>query len=415
MVMPDNTMRAIHLWGDRLEAWLKAVREAGIAGHKLNKKKLSVSFPETLKIPGNAAKWMSDQLDAVDGLYEDVKKSAIESLGYESGLGEGKITFRVTDAKQLAHAFLGLEESLPVSHFSFTKSRFGIPSKEPDISVFDGSMTITPDAIGQCQAWLKGPDDEPSLTLTADVFGFALPGRPNDEAFLRFSAPPLEIVKNAIGPYEISIRFNTDAPQPLSKWLQYAKLIRWSGRGLIRMRLSAGTRTLIEAPFKLDGEVTGQLIALCQAIVGIDYALRMSGRELPPVSEKDFSEAFKAISKYASGLPPELDVYLEQQDGTGKLNSVVYRTGLDLKGLSIHSFVTRPIVFDEVDKYGRFLRVGEPIFHETYTIDTDDFTQEWIEAEYTNFKTGLTAAEVMVDLGNIMDLAPIPPERRRKK
>jgi hypothetical protein len=401
MVMPDDTVRGIHLWGTLLENWMKQLRQAGIDGVKLNAKKLSLAFNKKLTIKGNVAEWMLNEVNQIGGNYEEEKRKLTESLGYDNGYGKGNLVFPNMDKKKMALMFLGLHQNVPVSHFTLTKSRFNILDKEPEIDQQPGEITITPRTVGQCKLRLKGVTGEPPLGLIASVFAFKPPHAQPLDSFFRISAPPLEIIRHPEGPFDISLLFEPYRRYPLSTWLNYRKITRWGKAGPIDVQMTTSTGR-IGAQVNLDPIDDRQVEIMCAAIDGIDEIVLATGGNPPELSEADLAESFRELRNFATAMQTDLDMLFEDLDTLPSYKKVMYRTGIKFEHVYVSCFVEREILFDTVLANGRLLKAGAPKIVEANTITvTGSFDTDFLQDEYDHYREGV------VDLGTVLDLGDI--------
>ena len=310
--MEDETIRAKHLWGDLLGKWLKLVRKTGVAGSELHAEKISLSFARKTTIRGNVADWMRTEIKKVGEDYAQIKKGLIESLGYENGYGSGKLLFADMTMRHLASTFLGLNKSVPVSGFSFTKSRFEIPDGHPTVDNVGGIITFDPRPVSDCDIRLQGQGGEPPITLKGDVYGFRPPSSGSNNGYLRFSSSPLEIVRSPDGKYETSLTFEPTKRYPLRQWLVYEKLTRWSDSGDISIRISKSAKVFVSGKINLDATGESQVEVLCLAIRRIEQAVRASGVHDPNFSDEDFGKSFGDVYRFCMAFQPELSVVYAQ-------------------------------------------------------------------------------------------------------
>lgn len=402
MVMEDETIRAKHLWGALLVKWLKLVRKAGVEGSELHAEKISLSFAKMTLISGNVADWMRTEIKKVGEDYAQVKKGLIENLGYENGYGSGKLLFADMAMKHLASTFLGLKKSVPVSGFSFTKSRFQIPDGQPVVDNVGGKITVEPRPVSDCDIRLQGQGGEPPINLKGDVYGFRFPNSASNDAYLRFSSSPLEIVRSPDGQYETSLTFEPTKRHPLRQWLVYEKLTRWSDSGDISIRISKSAKVFVSGKINLDATDESQVEVLCLAIRGIEQAVRASGVQDPYFSDEDFGKSFGDVYRFCMAFQPELSIVYPQDELVPTFDKMIYRTGIDFDHLAIHCFLSREIVSDEMVGGKRVFTAGQPTITEAHIYSKPNATAlDAILADYEVFREGFDGSSVVLNFGDI--------------
>ncbi|TBG74387.1 hypothetical protein ELG69_29020 [Rhizobium leguminosarum] len=402
MVMEDETIRAKHLWGDLLEKWLKLVRKAGVEGSELHAEKISLNFAKNTTIPGNVADWMRTEIRKVGEDYAKIKKGLIENLGYQKGYGGGKLLFADMTMKHLASTFLGLKKNVPVSGFSFTKSRFEIPDAYPTVDNVGGSITFDPRPASDCDIRLQGQGGEPPITLKGDVYGFRLPNSGSNNGYLRFSASPLEIVRSPDGTYEISLTFEPTKRYPLRQWLVYEKLTRWSEGGPISIRISKSAKVFVAGNMNLDATDQSQVEILCFAINAIEQAVRASGVQDPNFSDEDFGKSFGDVYRFCMAFQPELSVVYPQDEPVPPFHKMICRTRVDFDHLAIHCFLSREVVSDEMVGGERVFTAGQPTITEAHIYSKPNATAlDAILADYELFSEGFDDSTILLNFGDI--------------
>ncbi len=402
MVMQDETIRAIHLWGDRHAEWLKLVRRAGVAGKVLHSEKFTLSFSKKTQIDGNVADWMRREIRMVGGNYAQAKKRLIDNLGYENGGGTGSISFSDLTRAQIASTFLGLKKGVPVSGFSFTKRRFDIPDANPVVDGASGKITFDARPAGDCNLRVQGQTGEPPINVKCQVYAFKFPNAPADEGYLRISAPPLEIFRAPNGHIETKLTFERDMRYSLRQWLFYEKLTRWADMGALDVRISKLGHALMGGKMVLDAPDQAELEVLALAIRNIDEAVRISGAVEPSFSEADFDNSFADIERFYLALQPDLSVLYPQDEEVPTFNKMICRTKIDFDHLAIHCFVMRDVVSDQIVDGQRVFTAGPARIAEAHIYDrANDTGLAEVMSDYGAFSDNLAEMSVVLNFGNL--------------
>jgi hypothetical protein len=137
---------AVHVWEELIRRTLKAVRRAHNEGRSLNKSSLTIRFSQGDEKGDGLVQWMQDAIDAVSPDYEAAKRAINRTAGYEDGYGDAALTIEADNEEEILKNLLGLGKGLRINKFTFTQSRFGIQSPQPQFDFSSGVAHITPPA-----------------------------------------------------------------------------------------------------------------------------------------------------------------------------------------------------------------------------------------------------------------------------
>ncbi|NTI46652.1 hypothetical protein G6L94_32775 [Agrobacterium rhizogenes] len=402
MVMEDETIRAKHLWGDLHARWLKLVRQAGVDGKELHSENVSLSFAKRTRIVGNVADWMQNEIREVVGNYAQAKKGLIENLGYENSHGSGTIIFSDMTMKHIASTFLGLKKGVPVTGFSFTKSRFEIPDSNPTVESASGKITVDARPASDCNIRLQGRTGEPPINVQGEVYGFKLPNAPASDGYLRISAPPLELFRSPDGHIEAALTFEETKRYSLRQWLFYEKLTRWADNGTVDVRISKSGHVLLGGKMELNAPDQNELEVLGLAIRNIEQAVRVSGAAEPRFSNADFGNSFGDVYRFCLALQPDLSVIYAQDEDVPTFNMMICRTKIDFDHLAIHCFVSREVVSDEIIDGQRVFTAGVPTIAEAHIYtQPNDTALAGVTVDYEAFKDSFEDSSIVLNFGDI--------------
>ncbi|SCX28069.1 hypothetical protein DSM25558_4362 [Agrobacterium sp. DSM 25558] len=398
-VMKDRSLRGIHVWGPVLNKWLEAIREASVNGKPLHSTKVSVNFGRKTELKKNPAEWMLAEIELVGPNYELAKAEAVNAAGYKDGYGKGIISLHDTDQDSWANVFLGISTGAKAD-FSFTKTRFGLADPQPVVDSKSGSVTISPTPIGQCSFRLRGLSNEPSHSVSGDVYGYRHPG--SSEPYLRFSAPPLEVIRNpdAGAIFRMTIS-DPEIPYPLINWYSYERVTKWSEIGEIDLEITTQGKVISTSKIKIDPPNSSNDVAvLSNGISALRRALLVAPTTIPPLSLNDFSKASEDLVAFASGLHEHS---LKLEFGQDKVypapfGSAIYRVTIAFQKLLLCCFVSRPVINDEISETRR-VTLGSPVVRELFAYpDPDASHYELVLSHYLTYANSIAELEEALDL-----------------
>ncbi|KQY36055.1 hypothetical protein [Rhizobium sp. Root483D2] len=367
MVMKDKTIRGIHVWGDLLTSWLKLIRKSGIDSKELHKEKLIFTFDTSTQIHQNVSEWMLNEIDTVGINYVDAKTKVIQTSGYESGGATGKLLLENIDQDKLARAFLGLEKQIPVSQFSITRTRFGLSDPTPFVDTDKGLLTFNPNPVEQCELRFKGPLTEPSIAMSGDIYAYKPITNTTKRGYIRFSAPPLEIVADSNGKYDFNFNFEEAGRLPFSRWLSYATIISWSSFGPVDVKITSRDEIFVGARLDLTpSEIHHNIKRLCAVVMAIRDAARTANFAAPDFEIADFDNSAEQADAFAAALSNEnlYGFWAPLDDAPAKFTSLAYTTVVSFPHLSIGCVITRTILTDETLEGTRKVSAGPPVIRE---------------------------------------------------
>jgi hypothetical protein len=398
-VMEDRSLRGIHVWDAVLDKWLKAVREASVNGKPLHSTKISQNFGKKTELKTNPAEWMLAEIEKVGTDYGLAKSEAVNAAGYKDGYGKGTISLHDADQDSWANVFLGISTGAKAD-FSFTKTRFGLADPQPVVDSKSGSVTISPTPIGQCVFRLRGLSNEPSHSVSGDVYGYKHPGF--SEPYLRFSAPPLEVIRNPDAGATFRMTFSDpQTPYPLTNWYSYERVTKWSQFGEIDLEITSQGKLISASKIKVDPPVSSQDVAvLSNGISAMRRALLIVPTTIPNLSLNDFGKATEDLFAFANGLH-EHSLQLEFEHDKGHptaFRSAIYRVTIAFQNLLLCCFVSRPVVNDETGETRR-ITLGSPAVRELFAYPEPDASHyELVLSHYLSYANSIAEREDTLDL-----------------
>jgi hypothetical protein len=96
------------------------------------------------------------------------------------------MTIEARSEDEIQRNFLGLGDGLRVNKFTFTPSRFGISSPDPQIDASSGIVYIKPYPLGDVEIRMRSPASSRAIVLPGHVYGGGIPSVLDDRRRLRF-------------------------------------------------------------------------------------------------------------------------------------------------------------------------------------------------------------------------------------
>jgi hypothetical protein len=237
--MPNTRTRiyAVHFWDALIRDALKEGRHAQLEKKPLNKTRFAIRFAAEDDRSDDLIQWMQQEIDRVKPDYAQVKTEISRSAGFEEGFGKVAMKIEAKSEDELTRAFLGLGEGLRVTSFTFTPSRFGIPSAEPEAIKDEGGIVhITPEPSGTAELRFRTSASPEMVVLKADVYR-GPPSTPFEKQTLRFSAPCAEIVVKQQDLSVSTAEINITGKHSLETFEKFSTLKVWFQDGAIELQI----------------------------------------------------------------------------------------------------------------------------------------------------------------------------------
>jgi hypothetical protein len=227
---------AVHVWEELIRRTLKAVRRAHSGKRPLNKSSLTIRFRRCDEKGDSLVQWMQDAIDTLSPEYETAKRAINRTAGYEDGYGAAVLTIEANNEEEILKNFLGLGDGLRINKFTFTPSRFGISSPQPQLDFSSGVAHIKPEPAGEVEIRLREPASFRVIVLHGHAYVTGLPEVPDDQKTYRFSAGFLEMLW---GPSTSSFTAHLDRDQKhaLATLENYVALNEWCAQGPVDLQV----------------------------------------------------------------------------------------------------------------------------------------------------------------------------------
>lgn len=398
---------AIHVWRELIAKTLREVRAAEKDGIELNRKTMGINFETTdQRTERNLVHWMESCIDAVGTDYSTLKKAIHESVGFEAG--HGVVNFSIAGhSEEIYDNFLGVGSGLPVDNFSFTPTRFGIAHTHGAAANQRGMIHITPNAVGDCEVRLRGPQSKKPISLPAKIYALGEPILPRQQSRIRVSARGLELMWSVEGPSKLSLRIERDRVQPLQDVENIATLMHWAEQGLVEVqiwtekgRILAGTLNVPPA-----AEPTFQWVKLIDVI---DTLRTLAGHSASEFSLAAIDDAAKDLYflhqvVVAPSLMMEGPLPLELTPSDSC--EVFYYVFAIVGEHAVFAIIERPLrKLEHIDQDKKRLILGSPQLRESWVAPVaKDRLQQMIENDYQRI-LGAVGDGNTLSLGDIRDI-----------
>lgn len=390
----EPTVYAVHVWQEMISTSLRAIREAENEGGKLNQKYLTVSFSDADCLPAlGLVQWMEECLSSIHPDYSQRKRSIYESVGFEAGFGTG--TFSLSDDREVIFDnLLGLGEGLAFSQFSLTRSRFGIPDREPTLRVASGIMKITPSLAGACDLRFRGEGSATSVSIPASVYSLGFPMLPADKGRLRFAARGIEFVWSPDGYSRFQFTSALQEVGSLAELENVATLLSWFQRGSVDLQVWTEKGRALWGSVDVAGDVItkndwSRVAELIRSL------RRLSGGSLDSTPVATIADIFRGGNRlyflHQVVFAPSLMVECVPVGGLpDDLRSGLYYCMADFADWSVMAIVERPLRSIEVTKDGQMqLTFDASSVRESWILKAPVDGLELVQSDYARILKGL--------------------------
>ncbi|WP_172730182.1 hypothetical protein [Neorhizobium tomejilense] len=402
LVQKTGEIYGIEVLDDLLSRSLKEIRRARLGNAKLHKVLLPIEFAQKDRIDGDVVEWMAQRLGQSTAAYAQKKKEQFETSGYEHGYGTGKIVVSAKDEDEFTNNFIGLGKGLAVESFAYSDNRFGLP----DLKVVQntngtGRIFFDPLPIGSCDIKLIGPASEPPLALKGSVFGFPPPMANTDET-IRFSSPPLEVIKSG-GSGRFILKNDDDVPYDLNRYVLHAKLLRWLHSTAIKMEVRSRGVPVWQARFRQNsGKIDKAFADIIHGLRSIGAHTDLSGLQF---SIDDLKRAQPDLHE-AMALLTESNLRLEATAsgfGEDQIDAVLYLSFARLRGALLSVIATRPVTSSSINGDLRRLILGPPTIKDAYFISDATEDDDVTMLQEFNRHAKATADEAVLLIPDMME------------
>ncbi|MDG4900523.1 MULTISPECIES: hypothetical protein [unclassified Mesorhizobium] len=183
----ETRIYAKHFWIDLITESLRAVRKADLAGEKLHKKTLTISFDENDDHTDDLMPWMEKTIAEV-GDYRGQKTSAYKSVGYEGGQASVKFSFQSENADAVAKAFLGIG-SVQIQDFEMVPHRFGLPDPRGQLLAGTATITASPSTWYSCRIKVRAKNEDSQIVMPGKAAFTSFP-----RGYARFTSEYVDLV-----------------------------------------------------------------------------------------------------------------------------------------------------------------------------------------------------------------------------
>jgi len=414
-VTPDDegknkAIRAIHIDRDLISRSLKATRKHSLIGSDLHKRYITITFSENSIVDRDIVVWMQEKIGPSALEYSQSKKKFADEVGYEQGHGVVKISFNTGNNFEFERAFLGLKSDLEVSALEYTPERFGIPDKNPkanfssDGSQF-GKLSVEPKSVAICEIKASGPESETPISLGGQIFIFKYPSEGGDDICVRFSAPPIEIVKGSNDKWTFELEHSNTERHSLSRLYTMAKLRKWLLEGKVSYEVWSNEKLSFQGTTTNHGQKQNyQKDNFCQAINALQLATTQGTLVSPSVSVDELNAALPHLGYYYQFLGEEsLRVSIEQEKRYPyQFDSVIYYVTTTVGAWTFCCLARRQVTGDTIIEGDRHITCGAPEILDRCVVENSEETAIIrIAADFERASKSRGEREEVFTMGNI--------------
>lgn len=400
---PNRQYRIVHIWGEVLLQWIKAVRKASLAGKKLHLEKQTLRFDGPLLNENQLVSAITSAISEVGERYEVEKKKLIDQFRHRDGVGTGFFTLSASSQHDLAMMLLGVDRSVPAKDIYFIRQKFGIADNEPIALPSDALITIEPKPIASCQVRFTNDDGVCFLTTFGEVRSFKLPNAPLAQTYFRFTAPTVEIVKRPDG--SIYSKLGADKKAELS----FAMLEQWATIGMElekgKVQISVaekGPNPFLKTTIRKNKETGPAYRALTMLV----QLMRSSGNGGSKYTTEDVEKALPELFLLSQILSKgSMRAEFDFDEGYKNFDRAAYWFDIKIGADVYYGFIDHEVKSQQRDAERHTLYLALSEFPEIF-VHKGALTYERAEIEATFadlYDDARTNAEV-VSFGNIMEM-----------
>lgn len=399
---PDKTYRIVHIWGEILFKWIKAIRKASLAGKALHLNMLSLRFAGPKFTEDELVDAVSSAITKTEEPYAIRKRKLIEELRYRDGAATGKFTLTASSQHQLAMILLGVDRRVLATDVHFTKTTFGVPDNAHTDPPSDALITIEPKPIASCQIRFTNAAGVGFLSTFGEVRSYKPYNARLGETYFRFSAPNIEIVKRPDG--LIFSRLGAEKQASLT----FAMLEQWAivgtelEKGSINVSVSEnGPKAFLKTTISKK-EQAGPAYRSLATLVRL---MQSSGNRDAKYTTEQIEEALPDLYLLSQILSKgSIKADFEFINESKRLDRVAYWFDIRIGADIYYSFIDHDIKRQNNDnnRHTVFLTVTE--FPEIYVHrEGDTYNRENIEKQFDEIHSEAKTDAEVVSFGNILD------------
>jgi hypothetical protein len=211
---------ARHIWAPEIAKWLKAGREADARGvTAVNQETVSLTFSADDERGEGVLSWLQAEIDAVQPNYAAAKQLIIDTVGFEEGRGDARISIALDDRSHLMDIQLGLRPQVKAKRVVYTSKRFGILAGKPEFDHSDVILHMTPE--GAPASMRIEFSDGAHVTLAAKIYG----AEDGQSTAMRLASRALDIVYRSGGVFKAHSHLEFDDRVTLEELRGFAHLL----------------------------------------------------------------------------------------------------------------------------------------------------------------------------------------------
>jgi hypothetical protein len=338
---------AVHFWDALIREALKEGRRAEVEKRQLNKARLTIRFSPEDERTDDLIRWMQGEIDRVKPEYAQVKSELSRSAGFEDSFGKAVMKIEAKNEDELTRAFLGLGEGLRVTSFAFTPSRFGIPSREPEIIKEEsGIVHINPEPSGTAELRFRTSASAEMVVFKANVY-CGPPGAPFEKQSFRFSAPCAEIVVNQADLSVSTAEINITGKHSLETFEKFSTLKAWFQDGPIELQIWTHAGRVTMGTLRSNGPRQSEWKDVAAAFKLLRSICSPADQEQIQIELKDLYSAAGLKTFVDISSAPTVWIEFEPAEGQPeKYTSLLYWFSTNLGNREAFALVERPVLRD---------------------------------------------------------------------
>lgn len=351
-----------HFWIDLITESLKAIRTADLAGEKLHKKTLAISFDDSDDHTDDLIEWIEQTIATVGTGYQADKVNAYQSVGYEDGQASLKFSFQSEKADELAMAFLGIGE-VQIQNFEIVPKRFGMPDpRRGRLLAGTATLTASPATWYRCQIKIRAKNEDSPIVIPGRAALTSFP-----RGYARFTSEFLELVWSSS---DNGIQFNSkitiEERRTLSALVTHVRLLAYVTSGETDMQIWAGGRRIY------GGRCRKAADGIWRGLYPVLLCLQSLATDEIEISIAEVAEAAGELWRFqeivaVNGATCDLEFTDIERVPVGA-ERLIYSARVAVGSVRFFAIVERPVISEDATGPQRRFGLGQPRVVESYAV-----------------------------------------------
>ncbi|AZO24393.1 hypothetical protein EJ070_29355 [Mesorhizobium sp. M1E.F.Ca.ET.045.02.1.1] len=366
----ERRIYARHIWGDLITESLKAIRLADLAGEKLHKRTLAISFDGSDDHTEDLVQWIEQTIIAVGVDYQSKKLNIFRSVGYEEGHASIKFSFQVENADEVAKVFLGIGE-VQIQNFEFVPKRFGLPDKRGQLLAGTATLTASPATWYSCQIRIRAKNKDTPIVIPGKAAFTTFP-----RGYARFSSEFLDLVwSTSDNGVQFNSKITIEERRSLGALVAHVRLLTLVTSSDTDMQIWAGGRRIY------GGRARKAADGRWHQLYPVLEFLRSLSTDDVELSIADVVRASAELGRFQEiaavrGVACTLEFTDVERVPVGA-ERLLYSAQVTVGSATFFAIVERPVIREDATGPQKHFALGDPRIIESYAATGDGLEQQF--------------------------------------